>query len=77
MLYLAKLFGGDFLEMREVKSKHFGRNKRTFLLNMSAEHLAECLMKQVGCRVVARCGQTGFLVDGGDKLSVYIGRKLV
>ena len=49
--------------MREVEAKHLGIYIATFLLDMSAEHLTKCFVKQVSGSVVGSDGATCFAVD--------------
>ena len=44
-LDLLQLIGGDRLEVREVEAQPVGRDQRTFLLHVGAEHLAQRCMQ--------------------------------
>ena len=75
LFYLADFFVGHFLEMREVETKRFGRNIRTFLFDMCAQYFAQCLMQQVSCRVVTFALDTFLFVDLSGESGCYIFRQ--
>ena len=55
-LYLTQLLVSHLLEVREVETQRVGAHERTLLLYMVAQHLLQCIVQQVGCRMVgSRC----------------------
>ncbi len=71
--YLAYFLIGEFLEMREVKSKDIGRYERAFLLHVCTKHIAKGLVQKVCSCVVARCSHACLGVDSGMECVVEIG----
>ncbi|CCZ49491.1 putative uncharacterized protein [Bacteroides sp. CAG:661] len=63
--YLAQLFVGHLLEVREVEAQRVRRNQRTLLLHVVAQHGAQGLVQQVRTRVVGGAG--------GALVGVYAG----
>ena len=76
-LYLTKLFIGYFLEVRKVKSQRSRVNIRAFLLYMVAQDLLQCIVKQVGCRVIGSASFAFLHVYTSHEFSLKIFRKLL
>ncbi len=49
--------------MRDVETQALGRDQRTLLRHMGAEHLAQSLVQQVGRRVVGAQPRTAGMID--------------
>ncbi|MNM68598.1 hypothetical protein D3C81_801620 [compost metagenome] len=57
------LFWLDRFEVAEVEAQALTVDQRTFLLNVVAQHFAQCSVQQVGSRVVQRSGVTHVSLD--------------
>ena len=60
---LARLRILDGLGMAEVEAQAIGRHERALLGHVIAEHLAQRLVQQMGCRVVGAHGRAALVID--------------
>ena len=77
MLHFAQLLGCDLLEVREVEAQSVGRDERSALLHMCAQHLAQGSVEQVCAGVVRLNGTTGFNVDTCHEFCLRVLRQLL
>ena len=74
--YLAQFFVRYFLEVREVKSQGIRRDEGTLLFHMVSKYLLQCIIEQVGSRVVGSRSIALVCINTGHELSCGILWKL-
>ncbi len=66
----AQLFVGNFLEVGEVEAQRVGTDVRTFLFHMVAQHLLQCIVQKVGCRVVGSAAVALVRINAGHEVGL-------